>query len=213
MRCGSFTMAGTETLRYKDELDQVKDRIGGLLQQLESEEDPRAKQRLQKKVTRRVSRVVNLEPVEAETQPPETFHDVREKLDDLLGQLHLEERQHVLSQVVEWFVGHTPAAQKDIAVLERADKERILPDSSRGRPLPQDDCKKGTTSRGMSLVYGFVFIVFAVAFTRFVLLRPLPQDDCKKGFNNRYDKAWNQKLGRNFTTPIPQFSTDGCVIY
>ena len=26
-------------------------------------------------------------------------------------------------QVVEWFVGHTPAAQKDIAVLERADKE------------------------------------------------------------------------------------------
>lgn len=116
-------MAGTETLRYKDELDQVKDRIGGLLQQLESEEDPRAKQRLQKKVTRRVSRVVNLEPVEAETQPPETFHDVREKLDDLLGQLHLEERQHVLSQVVEWFVGHTPAAQKDIAVLERADKE------------------------------------------------------------------------------------------
>ena len=32
-------------------------------------------------------------------------------------------------------------------------------------------------------------------------------------FNNRSDKPWNQKLGRNFTTPIPQFSTDGCVIY
>eukprot|EP00435_Cladocopium_sp_Y103_P011492 s4852_g3.t1 len=124
-RCGSFTMpaSGTETLRYKDELDQVKERIGGLLQQLEYQ-DPRAKQRLQKKVTRRVSRLVNLEPVEAdEAPPPETFHDVHEKLEDLLGQLHLEERQHVLSQVVDWFVGHTPAAQKDIAVLERADKE------------------------------------------------------------------------------------------
>lgn len=115
-------VSGTETLRYKDELDQVQERIGGLLQQLESEEDPRAKQRLQKKVTRRVSRLVNLEP-ETEAQPAETFHDVREKLEDLLGQLHLEERQNVLSQVVEWFVGHTPAAQKDIAVLERADKE------------------------------------------------------------------------------------------
>ena len=28
--------------------------------------------------------------------------DVREKLDDLLGQLHLEERQHVLSQARRW---------------------------------------------------------------------------------------------------------------
>ena len=28
--------------------------------------------------------------------------DAREKLDDLLGQLHLEERQHVLSQARRW---------------------------------------------------------------------------------------------------------------
>ena len=30
-------------------------------------------------------------------------------------------------QVVDWFSGHTHGAQKDIAVLERADKECLRP--------------------------------------------------------------------------------------
>lgn len=33
----------------------------------------------------------------------------------------------VCRQVVDWFVSHTPNAMKDIAVLERADKECVQP--------------------------------------------------------------------------------------
>jgi len=113
-----------EALRHKIELDEVKERISSLLRQLEPDDQSRfSKQRLTKQVTRRVSRLVNLEVNEPEEAAAETFQDVYEKLEELMGKLHLEERFNVLSQVVDWFSGHTHGAQKDIAVLERADKE------------------------------------------------------------------------------------------
>eukprot|EP00913_Durusdinium_trenchii_P002427 g2242.t1 len=55
---------GVEALRHKAELNEVRDRIGSLLRQLDpdDEEKSRTQPRVTKKMTRRASRLVEPEP-------------------------------------------------------------------------------------------------------------------------------------------------------
>eukprot|EP00439_Symbiodinium_sp_Y106_P023204 s623_g2.t2 len=156
---------GVEILRHKAELHETKDRIFELLKNF-NEEEKQQEKAVRKSISNAATRF------ERQVSPEDAL-EVRQKLYELFDSLHLEDlrralvtvckcaaatdRKDMLSQVCDWFVGHTPAAQKDIAILDRADKECLQRECERAwTALATDDTMRKKERNTSKQVHQFV---------------------------------------------------------
>jgi len=141
---------GVEILRHKAELHETKDRIFELLKNFNEEEEKQQEKAVRKSISNAATRF------ERQVSPEDAL-EVRQKLYELFDSLHLEDRKDMLSQVCDWFVGHTPAAQKDIAILDRADKECLQRECERAwTALATDDTMRKKERNTSKQVHQFV---------------------------------------------------------